>query len=146
MNRNRFLYGALLVGIIVAGLGTRRYGSFLPEVVATYGGDTLWALMVFVGLGLVARAWPTSWVAGVALAVSYGVEFSQLYHTPWLDELRRRTVGGLVLGRGFLWSDLACYTVGIGFGIVLELLWRLRILRLLRRITVTLANNLRKSS
>jgi hypothetical protein len=53
MKRDRLLYGACLVGIIVAGLGTRRSGRVLPEVVAVYGGDTLWALMVFVSLGFI---------------------------------------------------------------------------------------------
>jgi hypothetical protein len=29
-------------------------------------------------------------------------------------------VGGLVLGYGFLWSDLVCYAVGIGAGVLAE--------------------------
>ncbi|WP_348983054.1 hypothetical protein [Desulfosporosinus sp. I2] len=29
-------------------------------------------------------------------------------------------IGGLVLGYGFLWSDLVSYTVGIGVGILIE--------------------------
>lgn len=126
MKRNRILYGAIEVGVIATGLGTRRYGKHLPEVIAVYGGDTLWALMVFVGIGLIARAWPTKWVAGLALAVCYGVEISQLYHAGWIDQLRHSAVGGLVLGQGFLWSDLVCYTVGVGLGIAAETLWSRR--------------------
>jgi hypothetical protein len=41
------------------------------------------------------------------------VEISQLYHAPWIDSIRQTTPGGLVLGFGFLWTDLVCYSVGI---------------------------------
>jgi hypothetical protein len=123
MKRNRLLYSAFAVGVIAAGLATRRYGRHLPEIVAVYGGDTFWALMVFVGIGLIARAWPTKWVAGLALAVSYGVEISQLYHAGWIDQIRQSLVGRLVLGQGFVWSDLVCYTVGVGLGVAAETLW-----------------------
>ena len=47
-----------------------------------------------------------------SLAVSFLIELSQLWHPPFLEALRATTVGGLVLGYGFLWSDLICYTVG----------------------------------
>ena len=113
----------LLVAIVGAGLATRRYASALPDIVGVYGGDTLWALMVFVALGLVFPNRPIRWIALVALAISFGVEFSQLFHTAWLDELRRSRLGALVLGQGFLWSDLVCYAIGIGLGAALELLW-----------------------
>ena len=43
----------------------------------------------------------------------------RMNHARWIA-VRRTTLGGLVLGFGFLWSDLACYTVGIGLGMVLE--------------------------
>ena len=44
----------------------------------------------------------------------------QLYHAPWIDSIRRTTLGGLVLGFDFVWSDLACYAVGVGLGILIE--------------------------
>jgi hypothetical protein len=123
MKRNRLLYGVFEVGVIATGWGTRRFGRHLPEVVAVYGGDTFWALMVFVGIGLIAREWTTQRVAGLALAISYGVEISQLYHAGWIEQIRHSLVGGLVLGQGFVWSDLLCYTVGVGLGVAVETLW-----------------------
>ena len=57
---------------------------------------------------------------GIALAFSYLIEVSQLYHAPWIDAIRATTLGALVLGFGFLWSDIACYTVGIILGIVVD--------------------------
>ena len=54
------------------------------------------------------------------MTLSVGVELSQLYHAPWIDSIRETTLGGLILGFGFLWSDTACYTVGVGLGVLLE--------------------------
>jgi hypothetical protein len=45
---------------------------------------------------------------------------SQLYHAQWIDSIRSTTVGGLLLGFGFPWCDLACYAAGVGVGIFLE--------------------------
>ena len=56
-----------------------------------------------------------------ALAFSFAIEFSQLYQADWINALRRTTLGGLILGYGFLWSDLVCYTVGILIGAGIEL-------------------------
>jgi hypothetical protein len=68
--------------------------------------------------------WPTLRVAIAALLFSFAIELGQLYRAPWIDEIRRTTLGGLVLGFGFLWSDLLCYMAGIGTGVVAELLFR----------------------
>lgn len=120
MNRNRFLYFLLLTITILAGLVSRHLSGILPQWVHSYLGDVLWALMVFLMVGFVFHKKDTRWIAIVALSFSYGIELSQLYHAPWIDILRGNPLGGLVLGFGFLWSDLICYTVGVGFGFVME--------------------------
>jgi hypothetical protein len=51
--------------------------------------------------------------AGGALAISFLVEFSQLYRAPWIDAVRDHWLGALFLGRGFLASDLVCYSGGV---------------------------------
>jgi hypothetical protein len=56
------------------------------------------------------------------MTLSVGVELSQLYHAPWIDSIRQTTLGGLILGFGFLWTDLACYAFGVGLGVLLELI------------------------
>ena len=48
---------------------------------------------------------------------------SQLYHAEWIDNIRATTLGGLVLGYGFLWSDLVAYTIGVGVGFLLSLFY-----------------------
>ena len=120
MNRNRILY-LLLIGItVVAGLASRRYPEILPQWVHYYAGDTLWAFMVFLGIACIFKRKSTLWVAATTLLFSYLIEISQLYHAPWIDALREYRLGGLILGFGFLWSDLLCYTLGAGLGILLE--------------------------
>ena len=56
----------------------------------------------------------------LALVFSYLIEISQLYHAPWIDAIRATALGGLVLGFGFLWSDILCYTVGVLLGIIVD--------------------------
>ena len=60
----------------------------------------------------------------ISLILAFAVEVSQLYHAPWIDSIRNTTLGGLVLGFGFLWSDLVCYLVGIAAGALIELTMR----------------------
>ena len=62
----------------------------------------------------------TRTIACLAMAFSVAVEISQLYHAPWIDSIRQTTLGGLILGFGFLWSDLACYAVEVGLGVMID--------------------------
>lgn len=119
INRNRLLYAGLTAAAVVAGLASRQFFGGSPFVRA-YVGDALWALMVFFGIGLLFVRWSTTTVALAALLFSFGIEFSQLYHAPWIDGLRHTRLGGLVLGFGFLWSDLLSYSVGIAVGVGVE--------------------------
>lgn len=51
---------------------------------------------------------------------SLTVELSQLYHAPWIDELREIHLGALLLGHSFLWSDVVCYGAGVCVGALTE--------------------------
>jgi len=118
--RRRAVYACLIPVVALVALGTRRFPEHLPRLVAQYGGDTLWALAAFLLLGIAFPSLGTMAVAAVTFAVSCLVEVSQLYHAPWIDSVRATTVGGLVLGFEFLWSDLACYLTGVVLGALLE--------------------------
>ncbi len=102
------------------GLGSRHFAEWLPGFIAAYAGDTLWALAAFLGIGLLLPRASTRTIALLAMSFSIAIEISQLYHAPWIDSIRRTTLGGLILGFGFLWSDLACYAVGVGMGTAIE--------------------------
>ncbi len=113
--RNRLFYLTLIVAAVALGLASRHF-SFLPSFVHLYIGDVLWALMVFFIFGFLFPRQAIMRLAFYALCFSYAIEFSQLYHAPWIDNIRANRLGGLVLGFGFLWSDLIAYIVGISLG------------------------------
>ena len=110
-NRNPVVWLALIALTIALGLASRHAGH-LPSVVADYAGDTLWALAAFLGIGLILPRASTWTVALLAMAFSVIIEVGQLSHAPWIDSIRRTTLGGLVLGFDFVWSDLAFYAAG----------------------------------
>ena len=95
--------------LIPIGLATRQYGN---EWMKLYAGDVLWAAMIYWGFKFLFAQEPKK-IAFYALIFCFSIEFSQLYHAPWIDQIRNTRFGGLVLGFGFLWSDLGCYLVGV---------------------------------
>jgi hypothetical protein len=119
--RPRIVWLALIVVGILLGLGSRRFAAHLPAFVAAYAGDTLWATTAFLGFGLVMPRASTWTVALLAISTSVLVEISQLYKAHWIDSIRRTTLGSLVLDFDFACSDLACYAVGVGLGILVDL-------------------------
>lgn len=118
--RNRFIYGITILVVIIAGLGSRYYSDSLPEFVSAYAGDTLWGLMIFLGFGLIFNQKSTKLIFISAIIFSFFIEVSQLYQAEWINLIRQTLIGGLILGFGFLWSDLACYFIGISIGAILE--------------------------
>jgi hypothetical protein len=118
MIKRRITYSLLFVFFIWLALATRHYPRWFHPIIAKYGGDTIWAgdfLFFFRAL------FPKTRLSKLAiLNYLFGVadEVSQLWHTQWLDSIRHTTFGRLLLGLGFLWSDVVCYAVGtiIAFG------------------------------
>ncbi len=123
-SRNRVWYAVLALAVVAAGLLWRASFMPLPPVLSKYGGDALWALMVFVGCGFLLVRASTLTISLLALAFSWAIEFSQLYHAPWIDAARATLPGRLVLGSTFNWPDLPAYVLGIGIGAWLEWRWR----------------------
>ena len=120
MIRTRTIFFLCAVAVTVVGLASRRYQAVLPEFVGEYSGDTLWALMLFLLVSALLAGRAVISRATISVVLAFLVEISQLYHAPWIDSIRNTTLGGLVLGFGFLWTDLVCYTVGIIIGAVAE--------------------------
>jgi hypothetical protein len=123
MKRNRKLYAGCIMIVILLGLLSRRFGAILPPWAAAYAGDLLWGMMIFLMTVFLFHRKNTIPVAAMAYVFSVIVETSQLYHAPWIDAIRANRLGGLVLGYGFLWSDLLCYLAGVLMGVLLEKLF-----------------------
>jgi Protein of unknown function (DUF2809) len=73
----------------------------------------MWALMLFLAVttlldGRRILAW-----AVISFALTFLIENSQLYLVLRIDPLPPTTLGGLVLGFGFLLTDLDCYAARI---------------------------------
>ncbi|HEY2582111.1 MAG TPA: DUF2809 domain-containing protein [Mucilaginibacter sp.] len=115
MLRSRITYFFLIILTIIIGLLSRQITG-----VPLFIGDILWALMVYfiVRFFFIKRSvkFSVMW----SLLFCYGIEFSQLYKAPWIDNLRHTLFGRLALGDTFLWGDMLCYTVGVGIGIITE--------------------------
>ncbi|MBK5488144.1 DUF2809 domain-containing protein [Bacillus sp. TH17] len=122
--RNRLLYVMFTIVVIILGLSSRKFAFALPDLLNGYLGDVLWALMIFTGFGFLFPKIETRKLAFISLIFCYGIEISQLYHAEWIDSIRATTLGGLVLGYGFLWSDLVAYTIGVGVGMLGEFMLR----------------------
>jgi len=123
--RSRLRYTALLGAVILLGLPNRLIPQVMPAFMVQYGGDALWALAIFLMFGWLFPRASTGAVAFAAIALSWGIEFSELYQADWINTIRATPLGGLILGFTFLWSDLVCYSVGIAAGVVLEKVWLL---------------------
>lgn len=109
----RIKIALMLIVVIVLGLMSRKYSWMFPASLAEYPGDALWAVAVYLGWGLLLPAAKELKLMLLALTTAYLVEFSQLYHAPWIDEIRAQTVGHLLLGSAFNAIDLVAYAVGV---------------------------------
>lgn len=120
MPRHRLIYAGFSALTLGCGLATRPSRSVIGPELAGNLGDALWAVLVYLLIAWTWRRQSSGRIAVATLAVSVAVEFSQLYHAPWLDAIRRTTLGGLVLGWGFAWGDLIAYATGIAGCFILE--------------------------
>jgi hypothetical protein len=118
--RNPRIYLLIMLVITAFGLPARLIQDQLPTWYTLYFGDYLWAMLLFFLFALTLRTSNTFKVAMVTLVFTYIIEISQLFHPQWLEYLRSIKLFALVLGYGFLWSDIAAYTVGVSTGALLE--------------------------
>ncbi|MDC7248578.1 MAG: DUF2809 domain-containing protein, partial [Sphaerochaetaceae bacterium] len=114
-------YFFLIILTIITGLASRHFSNYLPEIINLGLGDALWALMMYWMLAFVFPAASIRNLTAMALTVCFLVEISQLIQVDWLNTLRSNRFAALVLGQGFLWSDLLAYTIGVVSGMAIEL-------------------------
>jgi vacuolar-type H+-ATPase subunit I/STV1 len=108
MKKTRIHALILVCFTIILGLISRKITIFPLWI-----GDMLYGVMIFFIVSFIYIKKPTRIVATISLALCYLIEFSQLYQAEWINSIRKTLPGRLVLGQGFLWSDLLAYSVGI---------------------------------
>jgi hypothetical protein len=122
--RSRTVYAISAVATV--GLGLIWRSSLLPisPFLRKYGGDALWALLVFFLVRFIQPRASLALSALVAFGFSVSIEASQLYHTSWIDLIRGTRLGSLILGSTFNWPDIPAYAVGIVLGALIDRVWR----------------------
>lgn len=118
--RSRPMYLLLTAVTILVGLASRRFAHFLPAVLHKNAGDILWATMVYFLVCLILVKQSTWRNAACAALFSIFIELFKFCHLPVIEIVRATTPGRLVFGYSFSWSNLACYGVGIGIGVMID--------------------------
>ena len=120
MNRKAKYITAILVCVII-GLSS-RYTSLYPEAFQVHLGDAVWASMIYFGFKLITKKDKILSPIFLSLLFCWFIEFSQIYQGDWLVHIRNTLIGGLILGKGFLWIDLLRYAVGIVLAVTADML------------------------
>jgi len=118
IKRNRILYAILIITTI--GLGLTSRADFIPKLIYPFFGDILYSLMIFFIIGFIFTDFNSLKIALISVGICYIIELSQFYEANWIVEIRNNKLGGLLLGYGFLWSDLISYLVGGALGFSIE--------------------------
>lgn len=106
--KKRLNYLILVVVTIGIGLFSRRL-----EVIPFWIGDSLWAVMVYLIVRIILINKKQLIALQASILFSYLIELSQVLDWNWLVMVRKHVIGRLILGQGFLWSDIMAYTLGI---------------------------------
>ncbi len=117
--KEKIRYVLLIVLIMILGLSSRKFSA--PESwVFLYLGDVLWATMFYFIFRFLFTYKKYFFNILSSITWCFCIEFFQLYQAHWINQIRATLLGSLILGSGFLWSDLVCYTIGVGIGFVID--------------------------
>jgi hypothetical protein len=117
----RLLYITIAAITIGTGLFIRIKKHLFPGVFNLYAGDALYAVMMYFLVSAITKK-HLLLKAIIILAVCYAIEFSQLYKVAWIETIRQTLPGKLVLGSGFLYTDLVSYAIGTAFAFFVDYL------------------------
>ena len=118
IDRTRWITLLLLVVVTLLGLGFRAYRGPLQNVVNHYGPASVCYAVFFILLIFFLFPRPAA-ILPIAIGVLVWtclVEFSQLWHPPWLESIRATVAGRLLLGNSFSWWDFPAYPLGCFVG------------------------------
>ncbi|MCA5006584.1 DUF2809 domain-containing protein [Sphingobacterium sp. WQ 366] len=101
------IYILSFFGTIVLGLLSRRI-DWIPIIT----GDALYAVMIYWFFRFIFTTKKSYYALIFSVLFCFGIEFLQLLQHPILIEWRNNPMLRLVLGQGFLWTDLIAYCLG----------------------------------
>ena len=122
--RSPIIYACAIGLAVWLGLQARRYSFNEPTPSADYAADVSWALTIFAAIGFFFPTIATWQAAAGAFLIPSLLEYGHWSHTPWLASIQGKPLGELVLGTEFVATDLTCYALGAGAGMLIEL-WTL---------------------
>ena len=108
----RIFYGICFIFFTWLALATRSHHQWFHPLIVEYGGDIIWAGMFLFFLRMIFLNVALWKLALINYALGVADEFSQRYQAPWFNAIRETKIGRLMLGVGFLWSDILCYAIG----------------------------------
>lgn len=115
MKNKRLQYFIIILIVITSGIISRKI-PFSPFFI----GDLLYAVMVYFIFRMLLLHSRHIQIGILSLAFCFLIECFQLYQGHWIVEIRKTFLGHLVLGEGFLWSDLLAYFSGTIMAILLD--------------------------
>lgn len=118
--RARIAGSVMMIAAAAFGLASRQPPLQTWPIIGPWGGDAAWTMAACGGLRVLRPGWSPLRVAFAGYALSVAVEVSQLLDLWPLDDLRRTRIGALLLGRGFLWSDLLAYAGGAACHLIID--------------------------
>ena len=121
--KQKIIYSILIILTIGSGLLARHSKHWLPDSVNLYLGDILYAIMMYFIVAFIAYKKAVSVKMIITVIICYCIEISQLYQSEWITSVRATLPGRLVLGSGFLWTDLLAYAVGAAAACMVDKLW-----------------------
>jgi hypothetical protein len=117
MTKQKYKYAITILIIIIMGLLSRKM-TVLPAAT----GDALYATMMYFMVRFFMVRHKIKKIAIISLTICFAIECSQLYKAPWINNIRMTLPGRLILGQGFLWSDLLAYVSGVALACLIDML------------------------
>ncbi|WP_371025153.1 DUF2809 domain-containing protein [Paraclostridium ghonii] len=118
--KKRLIYLIITAVVMIMGLLSRKYMYIFPKSIAPFVGDMMWAMMVYFGFRFLNPKLKIIKTLILSIIFSFSIEISQLYQADWINNIRSTTIGGLILGHGFLFEDLISYSIGIILGAIIN--------------------------
>lgn len=116
MKNNRLKYFILVLIVMILGISSRKING-IPLLI----GDVLYAVLIYFGLRFLFIHLKTYKTFVLSLLFCFTIEILQLVQIDLLITIRKTTLGHYILGEGFLWLDLFCYTTGSLIAFLMDL-------------------------